>query len=46
MEYHLIPKNMYFVVDEGRLLGFIISKEGMMIEPERTESISKIPASP
>jgi hypothetical protein len=39
----LNPKKYVFVVDEGRLLGFIVSKEGMMIEPERTESISKIP---
>jgi hypothetical protein len=39
----LNPKKYVFVVDEGRMLGFIVSKEGMMIEPERTQAISKIP---
>jgi hypothetical protein len=39
----LNPKKYVFSVDEGRLLRFIVSKEGMMIDLERTESISKIP---
>jgi hypothetical protein len=38
----LNPKKNVFAVNEGRLLGFIVSKEGMMIEPERTKVISKI----
>jgi hypothetical protein len=39
----LNPKKYVFAVNEGKLLGFIVSKYGMMIEPKRTESISKIP---
>ena len=27
---------------EGKLLGFIVSKEGMIIDPERREAISNI----
>jgi hypothetical protein len=38
----LNPKKSVFVVDEGKLLRSIVSKEGMMIEPERTQTISKI----
>jgi hypothetical protein len=34
----LNPKKYVFAVDEGKLLGFIVSKHGMKIEPERTES--------
>jgi hypothetical protein len=30
-------------VDEGKLMGFIVSKHGMWIEPDRTEVIAKIP---
>ena len=30
-------------MDEGKLLGFVVSNEGMMIEPERAEAISRIP---
>jgi hypothetical protein len=40
----LNPKKSIFVVDEGKLLGFIISKHGMWIEPERTEvSLRSLP---
>lgn len=39
----LNPKKIVFVVDEGKLLGFIISKHGMKIKLERTEAITKIP---
>jgi len=39
----LNPKKIVFAVDEGKLFGFIVSKHGMKIEPERTETISKIP---
>ena len=35
----LNPKDSVFVVDEGKMLGFIVSKEGMMIEPDRSEAI-------
>ena len=38
----LSPKNYIFPVTEGKLLGFIVSKEGMIIDLERTEVISKI----
>ena len=37
----LNPKKS-FVVTEGKLLGFIVSKAGMIIDPERAEAISKI----
>jgi hypothetical protein len=37
------PKKYVFVVDKGILLGFIISKHGIEIEPKRTKAISKIP---
>ena len=36
------PKKSIFVVMQGKLLGFIVSKEGMIIDQERTEAISKI----
>ena len=39
----LNPKNSIFAVTEGILLGFVLSKEGIMIDPERTKAISKIP---
>jgi hypothetical protein len=39
----LNPQKNVFAVDEGRLLGFIVSKHGMNIEPKRTEVITKIP---
>jgi hypothetical protein len=32
----LNPKKSIFIVDEGRLLGLIVSKFGIMIKPERT----------
>jgi len=38
----LNPKKSIFVVDEGKPLGFIVSKNDVMIEPERIETISKI----
>jgi hypothetical protein len=37
------PQKKIRFVDEGRLLGFIVSKHGMRIEPERAEAIAKIP---
>ena len=36
------PKKSIFVVTEGKLLGFIISKEGMIIDLECAEAISKV----
>ena len=36
------PKKQVFVVTKGKLMGFIVSKDGMIIEPERSESIAKI----
>jgi hypothetical protein len=38
----LNPKKYVFAVDEGTLLGFIVSKNGMKIEPERNDTIEKI----
>jgi hypothetical protein len=39
----LNPKKYVFTVEKGKLLGFIVSNEGMIIDPERTEVISKLP---
>jgi hypothetical protein len=36
----LNPKNIVFVVDERILLGFIVPKHGMKIEPKKTEAIA------
>ena len=38
----LNPKKTIFVVSEGILLGCVVSKHGIMIDPERTQAISKI----
>ncbi len=38
----LNDKKSVFGVTEGKLLGFIISQEGIMIDPERTEAITRI----
>ena len=38
----LNPKKSIFAVTEGKFLGFIVSKEGMIIDPEHVEAISKI----
>ena len=38
----LKPKKSIFAVIEGKLLGFIVSKEGMIIDLEHTKSISNI----
>jgi hypothetical protein len=39
----LNPKKSIFTINEGKLMGLIVSKQGMWIEPERTEAIAKIP---
>ena len=38
----LNPKKTIFVVSEGILLGCVVSKHGIMINPEWTQAISKI----
>jgi hypothetical protein len=38
----LNPKKSHFAVEEGKLLGHIISKEGIKIDPSRVEGILKI----
>jgi hypothetical protein len=39
----LNPKKSVFAVDQGKMLGFIVSKDGMIIDPERTQAIAKLP---
>lgn len=39
----LNPKKSIFCATEGKLLGFVMSKEGMMIDLERAKVISKLP---
>ena len=39
----LNPKKSIFSVHEGKLLGFIVSKEGVIIEPERVSAILALP---
>jgi hypothetical protein len=39
----LNPKKSIFGVDKGKLLGHIISKYGIMIDPTRVEDIKRIP---
>jgi hypothetical protein len=38
----LNPKKLVFVVEKGKLLGFIVSKDGMIIDPERTQVVAKL----
>ena len=38
----LNPKKILFSMDEGKLLGHIISKEGICIDPAQVEAIQKI----
>ena len=38
----LNPKKTIFAVSEGILLGCVVSKHGIMIDPERNQAISKI----
>jgi hypothetical protein len=40
--YLSILKNLFFV-NEGKILGFVFFKVGMMIKPERKDVISKFP---
>jgi hypothetical protein len=39
----LNPKKSIFAVEQGNLLGFIVSSKGMIINLERTQVISKLP---
>jgi hypothetical protein len=39
----LNPKKSVFSVEQGKLLRFIVSNEGMIIDLERTQVISKLP---
>jgi hypothetical protein len=39
----LNPKKSIFGVDKGKLLGHIISKDGISVDPSRIEAIKKIP---
>src|SRR5271156_1302278 len=38
----LNPKKCHFAVKEGKLLGHIVSKEGIRIDPERMEAIQRV----
>lgn len=39
----LNPKKCHFGVEEGKLLGHIVSKEGVRIDPERLATINEVP---
>eukprot|EP00253_Pinus_taeda_P017245 PITA_17245 len=39
----LNPKKSFFALDQGKLLGFIVSKDGIYIDPDRINKISEIP---
>lgn len=39
----LNPKKFIFLAHEGKILGNIVSKEGLMIDPERVEAIQELP---
>eukprot|EP00253_Pinus_taeda_P032977 PITA_32977 len=39
----LNPKKSFFALNQGKLLGFIISKDGIYIDPDRIKEISEIP---
>jgi hypothetical protein len=39
----LNPKKSVFAVEQGKLLGFIVSKDGMIIDPERIQAIANLP---
>ena len=36
------PKKSVFAVIEGKILGFIVSKDGIIIDQERVQAIAKI----
>ena len=39
----LNPNKSIFCVTEGKLIGFIVSKDGIMIDPKRAKVIAKLP---
>lgn len=39
----LNPKKSFFTLDQGKLLGFIVSKDGIYIDIDRIKEISDIP---
>lgn len=39
----LNPKKSFFALDQGKLLGFIVSKDDIYIDPDRINEISEIP---
>jgi len=39
----LNPKKLVFAVEQGKLLGFIVSKDGMIIDPKITQAIANLP---
>eukprot|EP00253_Pinus_taeda_P005698 PITA_05698 len=39
----LNPKKSFFALDQGKLLGFIVSKDGIYIDPDRINEISEVP---
>eukprot|EP00253_Pinus_taeda_P031324 PITA_31324 len=39
----LNPKKSFFALDQGKLLGFFVSKDGIYIDPDRIKEISEIP---
>eukprot|EP00253_Pinus_taeda_P022177 PITA_22177 len=39
----LNPKRSFFALDRGKLIGFIVSKDGIYINPDRIKEISEIP---
>ena len=39
----LNPKKSFFALDQGKLLGFIVSKDGIYIDLDRVKEISEIP---
>eukprot|EP00253_Pinus_taeda_P029494 PITA_29494 len=39
----LNPKKSFFTLDQGKLLGFIVSKDGIYIDPDKIKEISEIP---
>ena len=43
--FSLNPKKSFFALDQGKLLGFIVSKDGIYIDPDRIKEISDIPLS-
>ena len=38
----LNPKKSYFVVEEGKLLGHLVSEKGICVDPARVEAIQAI----